>query len=384
MKKILFILSLFISVASFGQDTLIGKGGKKLIDTASLFSPYRTAINKNTDSLAIKLAVRDSAYGGYLKYSKYKPINIFYGDSIIFFGDSYTLSDQATNSSYGYVATLNNSTGTSAKNLAVSGRGGYTAATAAYTAANVLTQNNTNPSLYMAVLNDARRNGSSVTFNPKTFEKIKSCLRATIANNMLATAVAANNASVTAGGTWTTTSGIGDKASLGLGGLVRTSTVSGSTLTYTFTGNNVVIGCFGTATTGGTWSYSIDAGIYTGSYDPKGKADSISDGSNNNAIVPNAVVVTGLGSGSHTLIITTNENVPTLIDYIGTLQAVQVTNPFIVPSVPKMVASGYATLNRSTALWNQVDSVLQEVINEYKNYPVYYVDINQFYNLSNL
>jgi lysophospholipase L1-like esterase len=312
-----------------------------------------------------------------------------FSNKINYFGDSFTAGLNATNTSlsFPYIVSNNLFGGYNPagdyNNYAVSGRGWAVGIANSYT--NV-TAPNVNSTVVTLGFNDIRRNGNNVTANAKTLEKLKSGARALIANSWLASAVAANNGAVSTTGTWTTVSGIGDKASLNLSGLVKTSIVAGSTLTYTWTGTSLVIGTFSTdevTTFGGDFTYSIDGGssiTYTG----KNKTDGISDGATDNSIIANAIVVTGLTNSSHTVVITTSSTDRVRIDYFGILQNRLYCPSIIINSLAYMNSTGYALSPAfgSDATMNQGSAALEQVVSEFPNFPVYFNDINKFYDIT--
>lgn len=327
---------------------------------------------------------------GYVKIpyarSAYSYARVNSGTTLFSFGDSFTAGTGASTTAHNYVNVLNDNLGATANNQGAGGKGWYQAIVNGYT--NLKSTNIITPSTVMVGLNDWRRGGD----NSKTYAKGQSCARAFLANHFLASAVAANDASVSTTGTWTTTSGIGDKASLSLSGLVRTSSVIGSTLTWTFSGESLVIGCFSTdqvANFSGSFSVTVD-GVSQGTYSGKNKTDGISDGTVVNSIVPNAFVLLNLGTGSHTVVITTLEAASTRIDYFGTLNNPQNCAPVIIASTPKMTALGYAKGATNTppinlgsdVIFNRADSNIRNVISEFRNYPIYWVDINSYWNIS--
>jgi len=240
---------------------------------------------------------------------------------------------------------------------------------------------NSKPVFVMAGLNDIRRNGATY----KTLQKIIGCQTAIIANTSMQNPVAANNGSVTATGTWTTTSGIGDKASISLGGLVRKSGASGSTLTWTFGGTGFVFGFFNTDEVtffSGNGTYSIDGGTpipFTG----KGKTDGVSDGITANAITQNAIIVNNLNSATHTVVITALETAPLYIDYFGIIQPVTTLNPIYFSSIPYLTSAGYALVpdQGSISASNSASKSLRNTVLRYSfaNLPVNFVEVNDYY-----
>jgi hypothetical protein len=298
---------------------------------------------------------------------------LFTNSNIFFFGDSFTNSSVT---SYAPLFSIANSVVSNI--LGVSGAGWREAIVKSYQ--NVSSFGNSNFSIVIAGLNDLRYSGN----NAKSFEKLKSCARALIVNNFLKTAIPANSGSITASGNWTTTSGIGDKASNSLSGLVRVSGASGSTLSYTFTSPNLVIGTFSTdevTTFGGDFTYSIDGGTPV-TYSGKNKTDGVSVGGNNNSLVPNAIIITGLSSASHTVVITATETASARIDYLGTILPAELCAPVVVSDIPYLNTAGYATApaNSSVAITDLGNTALANVIAEFKGFPVYNFAINTYYN----
>lgn len=369
--------------------------GNEVVDAANI-STNTTNIATNTASILLKQNTLFDSRGninlnplgsGYVNIFNIRGIASFAkvnpGVTLFSFGDSFTVGQGATTTAHNYVNILNDYLGTTTSNQGVGGRGWYQAIVNGYT--NLKSSNVITPSTVMVGLNDWRRGG----VNAKTYAKGQSCARAFFANHFLTSAVAANDASVTTTGTWTTTSGIGDKASLALSGLVRQSVVSGSTLSWTFTGETLVIGTFSTdevTSLGGDFTYAIDGGT-SATYTGKSKTDGISDGLNANTIVPNAVIVQNLGTGSHTVIVTTNSTASTKIDYFGTINNPQSCAPVIISSTPKMTTAGYAVGGGNTppnnlgsdAIYTAADSNIRNVISEFVNYPIYWVDINKYF-----
>lgn len=313
--------------------------------------------------------------------------------TMLYFGDSFTLSQQASGTSSGYVAKSASAFNVTQTIIAQGGTGWFATAYKGYV--NLPATGNSNPISVLAGYNEVRAAGGGAT----TLEKLKSSERAFIANAFLDTAVPASSSSVTKGGTWTSASTVGmevstshniDKSTNALSGTSVYATNTGNTLTYSFTGTNLIIGTFSTDEVtifGGDFSWSID-GITTGSYSGKSKTDGQPDYAGySGAIVPNAVVITGLASGSHTAIITTTSATKTIVDYFGTLRIPQVCPPIIIGSIPKMTAAGYAGTGSgltpnlaSDAVMNSGSDALKSVVTEFSSigYPVYFYYNNRY------
>ncbi len=288
------------------------------------------------------------------------------GMNVDFNGDSYTGGQQATPGK-GFTDAFIAINAVNGTVLSVSGGGTYGAAVGGYgrdlasTRAQVL----------MIGFNDVRKLTDKAARN----EKIKSGHRAIIAAHFTSTAVAANNGSVSTTGTWTTvTAGTyGDRASIKLGGLARTSSVSGSTLTYTSSGTTLVIGTWGcSGTTDGGFSVTVD-GTQRATYDPSNKNQTISGYDIGVSKIQDAVVLYNLGVGSHTIVITTTSNLPTYIDYIGSLLPTNNCVPIMVGKPSFMNATGYATyVAGGGPVIGDFDMIsagdaLQSVVQEFKN-----------------
>ena len=311
------------------------------------------------------------------------------GTGLIFIGDSFTVGSAATNAAVeSFPNVVSISMNLTATNYGVSGLGWYSGVvTQVY---GHVSPGNTTPFVEQLALNDIRRMASNVSANAKTLEKLKCGVRATSAIAWLASAVAANDASVTTGGSWST-SAIG-YSNAKLSGSARTSVANGATLTYTFSLTSsrqaFVIGAYATdesTSLGDDWTYAIDGGSPI-TYSGKNKTDGISDGTNNNSLMPNAVFITGLAAGSHTIVITTIHSTgTTTIDYFGITQDYKVCAPVIINSVPFLDATGYAvapSTGGSDATIAQGTQALTDVVNEYSNFPIFFNDINDFYILS--
>jgi hypothetical protein len=272
------------------------------------------------------------------------------------YGDSYMQSFLASPTTNGFYPILATSLGYTTANQGQFAVGGTGWDYIAKTSNSSLVLANQKLLLACAGLNDMRRaDYSNLTTPPysyaKTYNKIICGVKSFLCNAFMSkTCIAANNASVTTAGTWTTTSGMGDKASGRLTGLVRTSSVSGSTLSYTFTGTNIVVGtfgCDGVTVTHGGFTVSID-GTTVDTYSPIGLADAQLDGNSDaNTIVPNTLIYTGLGNNSHTIVITTTSNTPTYIDYFGQLQSPNLCSPVLILGIPTLDATGYSSLTPS-------------------------------------
>lgn len=301
---------------------------------------------------------------------------------IKFFGTSITAGLNITSTS-GYAAMLSDQLGCTFTNYAVSSSQWFTAVEAAYTS---ISPKNSNPSIVECGFNDVRAGGNTT----KTIEQMKSEERAFLLNQFAASFVSASSGSVTKAGTWTTPTLAISKSSLALGGTIEQSIVSGSTLTWTFTGESFGIGSFSTDEVNqfsGDFTISIDGGASV-TYTGKSKASGVPDGTGtpyNMQIVPNAICFFNLGATSHTVVVTTNSTTATRVDYFAVLKNPSYAAPVIMLSIPKMNAAGYAiTGNVSDAIMEIGTSAQFSVAAEFSvfGFPVFTYDINNVYNVA--
>ncbi|MEA5459127.1 hypothetical protein VB796_08770 [Arcicella sp. LKC2W] len=231
--------------------------------------------------------------------------------------------------------------------------------------------------------NDLRRGGNNV----KTFNKIKYGLQTVFANQFLASAIPANSSLITKSGTWSENSfsGIGGKASFIGGNGIFTSTVN-DFITYSFTGDNVVVGTIvtdGVTQASGNFDILIDNVLYQ-NFNCNGLTDGISDGDYDNTRNPTTIFITGLTSGSHTLKIVQKSSSNIYIDYIGQLKAPQLCSPVIVGLVPRMNPTGYATSPSASndAVVDIANQYILESIGNLSGYPISFANVDRFYDIS--
>lgn len=191
---------------------------------------------------------------------------------------------------------------------------------------------------------------------------------------LAAGAVPGNDASITTTGTWaaidltTGTPFYAHKAPyMVTGGKLIYSSTAGSTATTTFTGDNVAV--FYLASDGIFQHYGKLNITVDGVVQPVLNEDSVGDGNTavgagpmgtyNNQLVPCARIMSGFGSGRHTIVFTipVGQTTVSTIDAIGTL-----TNPFasshvVIGEIPHLTAHGYSLQNASNPRNNNtVDS----------------------------
>lgn len=310
-------------------------------------------------------------------YAETKIVSINTGSTVLHLGDSYTAMNVFPQQIDTIFSFVNN-------NRAVSGTGVQSSCQQSFI---YDTTGKQTAVTLMIGLNELRILGSSAPVR----EKISGGTMSTVVNHFLSTAVAANNAAVTTSGTWTlvTAGTIGAKSDLSLGGQARTSTVSGSTLTYiTPISTNAVVGWWGCDTTqsnNGRFTITVDGTLYS---------TIITAGKNRYSAgydlgtSPNVTVINGLANTAHTIVITTLDNKPTPIDYFGTMITKSLgLQPMIVGSIVRLNDSGYrAIVPVDGRIGNgTVDSANRFVLSGLNtlstfNYPLAYADANKYLN----
>lgn len=305
--------------------------------------------------------------------------------SISSYGDSITAGQGAAPATESYVNVLTSALGGAVTNEATSGTGVYTAIANLYDNGTGAAPRNAIATLmiWMAGFNDLRRGGGAA----KTIAKIKECLRAFIAFSFSNTSIAASDAAVTKVGVWT--------AFAPAGGITRAGQIAGNALSgvlgmsasWNFNGDSLIIGTFvsdGVTYLHGPATVKVD-GVLVTTFDPNNKTDNIADSAYDNGRVPSAIVLRGLGSGAHTVLIEpTHATRPFILDYLSTLVAVGDAQPLLVGTPPRMNATGYATAPAlaSDAIIAQGAAAIVDVVNEFPDYPVRAVLPNSRYDLA--
>lgn len=305
------------------------------------------------------------------------------------FGDSFTTGQGATTTAQAYAYRLAQKLGMPLTNYGVSGKASFEATKQLFNrpATAVDAVNRTNGlATWMAAFNDVYRGGSGV----KTLSKIKGELRSFLAAMFETTCVAGNSAgSVT--GTWSSmgATSMWTRAERSLGGFGRKSTENGAALTYAFSGDNLVIHTYnsdGVNERVGSFTATVD-GTLAATFNGDGKADGITDGSYNNRLTHEAVVLSGFGSGAHTAVITViSDGVkPVYIDAIGTMMPGPYCAPVVIGEGAFQPPLGWA---QGGGIWSQAameaaTRAVNDVVAEFSGYPVAVARTNDFFNPSN-
>lgn len=309
----------------------------------------------------------------------------FAGDSLISFGDSYTVGVGASFTNRAYDSIIATTMRVGLNNQAISGIGSARVQRLSYTA--LPTTGNTAPINILVGLNDLWQNSGGFP----TIAKIFNVNRAFYANNFLATAVAANDASVGTAGTWANqrTDTLGGKAT-SLSGFGRATSTVSSGLTWSFTGRSLVIGAIGVdGINKFSLPYSIDIdGIGYGIFTPNGQTDGVPEGggSPNSRAIGTVVAFTNLSNGPHTVNIVAQAGTGTLvIDYFGTLKAPESCPPIYVGEIARMSQSAYnylfttygKTINDS--IIDLANYWIRRGISEWQGYPVTLAQTSAFF-----
>lgn len=298
------------------------------------------------------------------------------------FGDDFMLATNIKPSTDAYINRFSTEYNKKLNLFAETGRGVWNMISKAY---EKLPQTGTNAlTLAMAGLNDIRLAGS----NAKTLEKIQQCYRSLIINQFLKTAVPASDASVRKDMGWNAnyaSSAVGGKAEY-LGGKGVSTSTNRISLSWTFTGNNVVIGYTGSDGDAkrkqGSFSVVVDY-LNAGYYTQNGIWDGVSDGTYDNTIGPASIFIGGLSAGTHTVMIVSEENEFTAIDYFGTLNYPDQCSPLLIGQIPFMTTAGYtanAPYDKATeAAIVAANNAIEDVVREFAalGYPVAIVPINK-------
>ena len=306
------------------------------------------------------------------------------GDTLLMNGDSYTQGYTASNpATKGYSPILAANLGAVLQFNPVGGSG---ALNAYKQILEQTTYDNQKAITWLSGFNDIHLSGD----NKKTYEKLKGCLTAALASSFAKDFTPAALGSFS--GTWNNySSDIISKGTIQYSGYqpYYSGTV-GDYVTFSSTGDNLVVYTYGTDDVvypGGAFSVVID-GTLTYNFDNRGLTDGIEDYQHlQNGITPNALIIHGLGTGSHTIVITVTA-VSTggyiYLDGVGTLKTPQYSKAFIVGEVPYMPPTSYS-LNApynlgSDAITDSANLYYDKALKLFSDYPAYKAKVNSFYN----
>jgi hypothetical protein len=303
------------------------------------------------------------------------------GQTVTTISDSYGVGTGASDFDHSVFPIYASNTGTTIDNHSAGGAGVVEAFNLAIT--NLPDSQNTGPVVTLFGFNTATRGGN----NPRNLEMVYSGYRAFLANAFLKHAVPADDASVTATGTWSNTTGVGffPLKATQIGGNGKVSSTIGDKLTWSFSGTNLVIGFINAdaAARGsnlGTFDVVVD-GEVKGTFTGNDKTFAVSDPFWSNIYSNNAIILQGLGVGSHTVEVELNQNLAVYIDYFGTLQPPSEVGNVIVAGIPYASDAAYATFpaTPTDAVMDQISDKIIDAIYDFAGYPISYVNPNDYY-----
>lgn len=302
------------------------------------------------------------------------------------YGDSYTFGTGTSFAAAKYVNIFYNTLGLTFTNYAPNGQGMVYNQYLFFK--NSPTVNNSRVTTLMIGFNDI---GQAWGADPRVVTKLTNGYRSFIANKFLKTAVPGNDASITYSSAATTfrADSLAGKA-VSLSGLGKSMLTAGSTVQWTFIGNNVVIGTIGTD---GNYmqvdslNVSID-GFDFGWYNFNNTMNTnLTNGSGISGHAQSAVVVIkNLGPASHTLTITKggSSTKPMMIDYLGLMDNPTNCSPLVIGQIAHMTdyAIAHYELNGSHYTNASIDTAndyISSVIREFQGYPIGVAQTNDFF-----
>lgn len=317
-----------------------------------------------------------------------KPINITNRSYLIALGDSFTTGLNASPGSNAYIPLFVAAKPaiTTLNNLAQGGKGVWVMANAIQNVSYLGGQSATIVSA-MAGYNDMRRGSSAFL----TRKKIQTCYRSVVLNGIANVFAPAGSASVTRTGTWTSynASSVGGRYPGGTipSNMAVISIVSGSTMTWTFTGSDFGVqfsGADSTHFTYGTGTITID-GKPLDNINLNVWYDGISDGVNSNQRGPVAFTWHNFKYESHTVVLTTTSNNSFAVDFFATINTPLNSPCFVFFEIPYSDATGYAVTPEfgSVAASDICTALIKTIVTDYikLGYSICYVPTNSYFSL---
>jgi hypothetical protein len=160
---------------------------------------------------------------------------------------------------------------------------------------------------------------------------------------------------------------------------LRTSSILNETITFSITGDNVVIGTWGFSSAHPATKFTVTIdGVLALTYDPMNRTDEAIAQDINDAIV-----ITGLSNTTHTVVIKAIESGKLFgIDWVGKLKSIAscATIPVFILDMPHMTSTGYSTsgfVTDQTILDGCSAARKTDLQSVFAGYPIAFVDINQ-------
>jgi lysophospholipase L1-like esterase len=288
-------------------------------------------------------------------------MEISIGDGLQSFGDSFTVGYNASNN-IGYSKLLANTIGGTFTNRGV---GSSMSTTAAKLSRQHLLPSRTMPVTFMAGLNDIRQAGLAA------IPKLQGNLRSFLTDCFLSQVVPASQ--MVRVGTWTALpNSYGGKAYYNGGTPLYCNSNINASLTWNFSGDNVVIGAYRTNGTTGNYrdvNISIDNGT---------PVVFELHGNTNEIVTFDTMIISGLGDGAHTVkIMPTTTAAHTTVDYVGTLN--KDMPPVLVSEIPHLLNWAQYSSIATLPICNEANLAIDAILAEFAEYPVQKIHTNSFY-----
>lgn len=306
---------------------------------------------------------------------------------ILGLGDSFMAGSLASIPANAFINLLATEYSQSVENRGAGGEGAFKATDNLFSS---MLNKSVNPYYTVAMFgfNDLRRSGD----NAKTYSKLQAAAHTIIAHQFINKVVSVQDAAVTKTN-WATEQVFETYKYKHVSPTIEpiSSDTSGATLSWDFTGNNVVVGAFVTTAEydafNGPFTIHID-GILQGTYDLRDQTDGILSNSNPNKTIPKAIPFFGLADGNHTIVITATTSTPVTIDYLATMyNANEYQSAITIGDIAYMTPAGYATgvgtNNASTPIMQEGTDSIQAIVDMYvaQGYPVTMFPTNDYLDL---
>lgn len=306
---------------------------------------------------------------------------------ILGLGDSFMAGSLATVPANAFINLLATYYGQAVENRGAGGEGAFKATDNLFSS---MLNKSVNPYYTVAMFgfNDLRRSGS----NAKTYSKLQAAAHTIISHQFINRVVSVQDATVTKTN-WATEQVFETYKYKYVSPTIEplSSDASGATLSWDFTGTNVVVGAYVTTDTydalNGPFTIHVD-GVLKGTYDLRDQTDGILSNGNPNKTIPKAIPIFGLSTGAHTIVITSTTATPVTIDYLATMyNANEYQSAVTIGEISYMTPTGYATgagtNNATTPIMQAGTDAIRAIVDEYiaQGYPVTMFPTNDFLDL---